>query len=92
MRPSCSDAAFCALCEHELSHCGQARDEFGVPKFSQETGMPAFCMRGHDVEEFVGVVARYGALTPEIAALVQAANSAPVVAGGQIAIACGSCR
>src|ERR1700704_5355662 len=29
----CSDAQWCALCEHELSHCGVERDAFGAPKF-----------------------------------------------------------
>jgi hypothetical protein len=61
---ACDDATFCALVEHELSHCGQERDEFGMPRFKKSTGMPAFCMRGHDVEEFVGVVRRYGADAP----------------------------
>lgn len=55
----CSDAQFMALVEHELYHCGQERDEFGSLKF-RKSGMPAFAMRGHDVQEFVGVVRRYG--------------------------------
>src|SRR5262245_58465267 len=29
---SASDAEFCALVEHELYHCGQAVDLFGMPK------------------------------------------------------------
>jgi hypothetical protein len=89
---ACSDPAFCALCEHELSHCGQARDEFGMPKFVHETGMPVFAMRGHDVEEFIGVVARYGALMPEVAKLIEVAKNAPEIGEERIAIACGSCR
>jgi hypothetical protein len=36
------DATFCALVEHELSHCGQERDEFGMPRFKKSTGLPAF--------------------------------------------------
>jgi Putative phage metallopeptidase len=45
----CSDAQWCALCEHELSHCGVERDAFGAPKFRKSTGTPAFTLRGHDV-------------------------------------------
>lgn len=88
---TCSDTAFCAICEHELFHCGQARDEFGVPKFTQE-GLPIFRMRGHDVEEFIGVIARYGATDPAMAALVQAANAQAAISTELAATACGTCR
>jgi len=47
--------------EHELYHIVQSVDEFGAPKFNRDTGMPTLTLRGHDVEEFVGVVRRYGA-------------------------------
>lgn len=87
----CTDAQFCALVEHELYHCGQAKDEFGAPKFIAETGMPVFCMRGHDVEEFVGVVERYGALSPSVAALAAAAVQAPSITAASIAGMCGTC-
>jgi hypothetical protein len=87
---SCTDTEFCALCEHELSHCGQARDEFGVPKFTQE-GLPIFEMRPHDVEEFIGVVARYG-MTPAVEALVAAGNNAPEISADRLNVACGTCR
>ncbi|MGE8450492.1 MAG: putative metallopeptidase [Pseudomonadales bacterium] len=56
----CSDADFCALIEHELYHIAQATDKYGQPAFTQE-GAPKLKLRGHDVEEFVGVVRRYGA-------------------------------
>lgn len=56
----CTDAEFCALVEHELYHIAQATDRYGAPKFTQE-GLPKLQMRSHDVEEFVGVVRRYGA-------------------------------
>ncbi len=59
----CSDTDFCALVEHELYHLAQERDEFGTPKFTQE-GLPKISLRGHDVEEFVGLVRRYGAGDP----------------------------
>lgn len=87
----CSDAEFCALVEHELYHCGQERDVFGAPKF-RKTGLPAFAIRGHDVEEFVGVVRRYGADASGVRAMVDAANKGPEVANVHIAQACGTCR
>lgn len=63
-----------AVVEHELYHCGQQRDEFGFPKFNKD-GLPMFAMRGHDIEEFVGVVKRYGSTSPEMNALKDALNS-----------------
>ncbi|MGO4641695.1 putative metallopeptidase [Mesorhizobium sp. 2RAF45] len=87
----CSDAEFCALVEHELYHCGQERDMFGQPKF-RRSGLPAFTIRGHDVEEFVGVVRRYGADAAGVRALIDAANKGPEVANVHIAQACGTCR
>ncbi len=86
----CSDLAFCALVEHELYHIAQATDEYGAPKFHRETGQPVLTLRGHDVEEFVGVVRRYGA-GDEVQALVDAAGKTPEVAHLNIARACGTC-
>lgn len=87
------DAQFCALVEHELYHCAQQRDAFGAPKFSKSTGRPVFELRGHDVEEFVGVVRRYGTGgdgTP-VGQLVQAGMAKPEVKNSSISIACGTC-
>ena len=88
---TCSDAAFMALVEHELYHCAQDTDAFGQPKFSKQNGLPIFAMRGHDVEEFVGVVRRYGADASGVRELVAAANKGPEIAEGLISRACGSC-
>jgi len=85
----CSDADFCALVEHELYHITQATDQYGAPKFTQE-GLPKLEMRGHDVEEFVGVVRRYGA-SPDVQALVDAANKPAEVGKLNISRACGTC-
>lgn len=84
------DASFCALVEHELYHCAQARDIFGMPKFNRD-GAPVFAMRGHDVEEFVGVVARYGSAAAGVAEMVEAANHRPTIALANIAGICGTC-
>lgn len=87
----CSDAAFCALVEHELLHCGQDKDEFGAAKFSRSTGEPIYCIRGHDIEQFTSVVVRYGADAAGVRALVAAAELGPVIDDGQIAMCCGTC-
>lgn len=89
----CGDAEFCALVEHELMHAGQERDEFGAPKF-RKSGTPAFAMRGHDVEEFVSIVRRYGvgAGAGETLAFVEAARRAPEIAAASVASVCGTCR
>ncbi|GAB2472052.1 putative metallopeptidase [Comamonas humi] len=85
----CSDAEWCALVEHELYHVAQALDEFGSPKFTKD-GVPKLKIRGHDVEEFVGVVKRYGP-SGEVQRLVEAANAGPELRMGNIAHACGTC-
>lgn len=85
----CSDAEFCALVEHELYHIAQATDDFGAPKFNKE-GQPVLTMRGHDVEEFVGVVRRYGA-SAEVQELVDAASRPAEVSKINIARSCGTC-
>jgi len=87
----CGDIEFCALIEHELMHMAQDVDLFGAPKF-RKNGMPAFTMRGHDVEEFVGVVARYGAAATGVSKLVEAANRGPEIGLARIAQACGTCQ
>lgn len=87
---NCGDAEFCALVEHEIYHASQERDEFGQPKFTKE-GQPKFAMRGHDVEEFIGVVRRYGAQAPGVAQLIAAAKGRPEVAPASISQACGTC-
>lgn len=85
----CSDAEFCALVEHELFHIAHKLDKYGAPAFTKE-GMPKLEMRGHDVEEFVGVVRRYGA-SEEVQELVEAASKPPEVARINISRACGTC-
>lgn len=86
----CSDLEFCALIEHELYHIAQKTDDFGAPAFYRETGKPKLCIRGHDVEEFIGVVRRYGA-SVEVQELIDAAAERPEVAKLNIARACGTC-
>lgn len=89
---TCSDADWCALVEHELYHVAHALDDFGVPKFTKD-GAPKLTIRGHDVEEFVGVVRRYGVGDPggAIGTLARAAGAQPEVSKANIAGACGTC-
>lgn len=87
----CSDVEFCALVEHELLHAGQDKDEFGMPAFTK-AGLPKLAIRGHDVEEFVSIVARYGAGAAKVQDLVDAANRGATIAHVHIAQACGTCQ
>jgi len=88
----CDDVSFCALVEHELYHIAHQSDMFGAPAFTKE-GAPKLGIRGHDVEEFVGVVRRYGVGDPDgaLARLASAARGAPQVSHAAIAGACGTC-
>lgn len=52
--------------------------------------MPVLKLRGHDVEEFVGVVRRYGA-SKDVQEMVDAANRPAEVAQIDVARACGTC-
>lgn len=88
---SCSDAEFCALVEHELYHMGQAKDVSGQARFTK-SGLPVWAMRGHDVEEFIGIVRRYGADAAHVRDLVDAANRPPEIATANIARVCGTCQ
>jgi hypothetical protein len=89
----CEDASFAALVDHELFHCAQALDEFGAPKFNKQTGQPEFTLKGHDVEEFVGVVRRFGIQAAGEAAteMVIAAAQRPEITPAKLGQACGTC-
>lgn len=86
------DASWCALVEHELYHCAQAVNQYGLPKFNKD-GMPVFAIKGHDVEEFIGVIRRYGvgASGESTQMLVQAAQGEPEISRAMMNMACGTC-
>jgi hypothetical protein len=88
-----SDLGFCALVEHELYRCAQKLDAFGLPAFNLRTGRPKFAIKGHDVEEHVGIVRRYGARAGagETLALVETARKRPEVSSVEFAGSCGVC-
>lgn len=80
--------------EHELYHCGQQQDQYGLPKFSRTTGKPIFGIRGHDVEEFVGIMQRYGptAGAGESLAFAMASRIEPEITRKDFAGMCGTCK
>lgn len=84
------DATFCAVVEHEMLHAGQEKDEFGAAKFTQ-AGEPKYALRGHDVETFVGLASRYGAVEANVAALHEALKTKPSIGRASLDWACGSC-
>lgn len=65
---------------HELSHADRARDADGEPKCSPITGEPLWAIRGHDIEEFNHVVARYGSQVHGVAEFIEAARHGDAVA------------
>lgn len=79
-----------ALLEHELYHCGQKVDQYECPMFSRD-GRPIFELRGHDVEEFVGVTRRYGVGAGRTLELAEALASGPELSLAAIDGICGSC-
>ncbi|MCO9081977.1 hypothetical protein KNR53_17835 [Acinetobacter baumannii] len=85
-----TDRDFCALIEHELYHIGVERDEDGDPIISEMTGLPKHYLAGHDVEEFVGVVKRWG-VDESVKRLIEVAKQAPFVSDVNISKCCGTC-
>jgi hypothetical protein len=85
------DVTFAALVEHELLHAGQEKDEFGAPKF-RKSGRPAFAIRAHDFEGFIGIAARYGAIEPGVKELMAALSKPPLFSALDVSIVCGTCE
>lgn len=82
----------CALVEHELYHCYFALDKYGNPKLDKYGGLkPA--LRPHDVEEFVGVVRRYGLVTSDAhKEMAEAIIAGPTIAAHELRGMCGVCQ
>ena len=83
------DAYFFALVELELYHIVHTIDKHGEFEYTS-MGEPRLFLRGHDVEEFHGVVQRYGA-SPDVQKMVELANDGPTISRANIAHACGTC-
>ena len=71
------------LVVHELHHCAQALDKFGSPKFTKDGG-PVLAIKGHDVEEFTAVVARYGAWKGDLAEFAEALREGMARPNGEV--------
>lgn len=83
-----------AVIEHELYHCAQDRTPDGDPRFDRD-GLPVWGLRPHDVEEFAGVVRRYGveasAAGPLAEAIDHVREHGPDVAAAALDGICGAC-
>ncbi len=86
----CTEGEACALLEHELYHCAQAADKEGEPRFNHD-GDPVWKIRGHDVEEFVGVIERYGAEATYTEAVRRAFERGPKITAAVLRGICGIC-
>lgn len=62
-------------------------DNDGEPKFNRTTDNPLLAIQGHDVEEFTGVVRRYGP-AHGVSEIVEVANQVPEVAVEDVRGAC----
>jgi hypothetical protein len=86
------DATFGALVDHELYHCFHQVDrETGEPRMN-EFDEYVWAMRGHDVEQFIGVARRWGGRASGVDALLAAAAAPPLLGEAEVALACGTCR
>lgn len=87
-----SDAAACAVFEHELYHFAHKKNKEGELMFD-DLDRPVLTKRAHDVSEFIEVVRRYGvgAVHPNVQLLVEAAQGEPLFAPEQVEAACGTC-
>ncbi|MBN6525311.1 hypothetical protein JZM37_13795 [Acinetobacter pittii] len=85
-----NDSEFCALLEHELYHIGVERHSDGEIIYSDHTGLPKHYLAGHDVEEFIGVVKRWGA-NENVKRLIDVAKNPPFVSDLDISKCCGNC-
>lgn len=87
---TCELVQACALTEHELYHCGVKLKD-GEPVYDRH-GAPVFALRPHDVEEFTGVVRRYGAWKEDLEEFAIALGSGPEIGLAKIDGYCGCGR
>jgi hypothetical protein len=64
--------------------------EDGEIIYSDSTGLPKHYLAGHDVEEFVGVVKRWGP-SKNVKRLIEVAKNPPFVSNLDISKCCGNC-
>lgn len=61
-----------ALIDHELSHAWFATEDDGMTQKFHKDGSPVWAIRGHDVEDFAGVVERNGLWNEELRVMARA--------------------
>jgi hypothetical protein len=84
-------ASICALIEHELYHLDvKLNPETDEPMLDADD-RPVWCIRQHDVEQFIGVVERYGPTSPEEVRFAQALADARFRVDAEIVKACCGC-
>ncbi len=81
----------CALVEHELYHCDVVRTKMGNPKLNK-FGQMKPTMRPHDIEEFAGVLWRYGPVEADHFLIKQALESEPLFRDIDLRGLCGTCK
>lgn len=69
---------------------GGERYEDGEIVYSDHSGLPKHYLAGHDVEEFIGVVKRWGA-SEDVKRMVAVAQNPPFVSDLEITKCCGTC-
>lgn len=83
------DATFCAVVDHELYHCIERLNRWEEP-MTDENGNQLWNLRGHDFEQFNGVVRRFGARAAGLETAMQLAMQPPLMTAQQILGACGT--
>jgi len=76
-----------ALIDHELSHCWYATEDDGVTQKFHMDGSPWWAIRGHDVEEFCGVVERNGLWKEDLIPFARAIVDSLAQSGRRSAVA-----
>jgi hypothetical protein len=71
------DRTFFATVDHELLHADHKKDQYGAPRFNDDTGQPIWGIRPHDYEGFAGTTERYGADADGSRAIVSAGLKQP---------------
>jgi hypothetical protein len=88
---SADDAERCAVVDHELYHCAIKKTKMGEPSFNKD-GLPNWAMRGHDIEEFMGVARRWGPEACHLTELAETFRRPPLIARARLdAVCCGTC-
>lgn len=85
-----------AVVDHELCHAGIVTDEWGVQRFDDRTGEPAWTVLPHTVEEFPGPVRRWGIAATGVGPLADAIDHVrahgPEFAPAHLDGLCGTCK